>query len=46
MTMSEVKNVETVNLKRRQILAGATGVVGAVGAGMVAVPFVGAWQQS
>ena len=46
MTMSEVKNVETVNLKRRQILAGATGVVGAVGAGLVAVPFVGAWQPS
>lgn len=46
MTMSEVKNVETVNLKRRQILAGATGVVGAVGAAFVAVPFVGAWQPS
>lgn len=46
MTMSEVKNVETVNLKRRQMLAGATGVVGAVGAAFAAVPFVGSWQPS
>jgi ubiquinol-cytochrome c reductase iron-sulfur subunit len=46
MTMSEVKKIETVDLKRRQILAGATGVVGAVGAAFVAVPFVGSWQPS
>ncbi|UQB42937.1 ubiquinol-cytochrome c reductase iron-sulfur subunit [Thiomicrospira microaerophila] len=44
--MSEVKKIETVDLKRRQILAGATGVVGAVGAAFVAVPFVGSWQPS
>lgn len=46
MTMSEVKTIETVNMKRRQVLAGATGVVGAIGATFVAVPFVGSWQPS
>lgn len=46
MTMSETKVIETPNLKRRQVLAGATGVVGAVGAAFVAVPFVGSWQPS
>jgi ubiquinol-cytochrome c reductase iron-sulfur subunit len=44
--MSEAKKIETVDFKRRQILAGATGVVGAVGAAFVAVPFVGSWQPS
>jgi ubiquinol-cytochrome c reductase iron-sulfur subunit len=44
--MSETKVIETPNLKRRQLLAGATGVVGAVGAAFVAVPFVGSWQPS
>ena len=46
MTMSETKTIETVNIKRRQVLAGATGVVGAIGATFVAVPFVGSWQPS
>lgn len=46
MTMSETKTIETVNIKRRQVLAGATGVVGAVGAAFAAMPFVGAWQPS
>jgi ubiquinol-cytochrome c reductase iron-sulfur subunit len=46
MTMSEVKTINAVNLKRRQILTGATGVVGAVCAAFVAVPFVGSWQPS
>ncbi len=46
MTMSEVKTIETVNMKRRQVLAGATGVVGAIGATFAAVPFVGSWQPS
>jgi len=46
MTMSEMKVIETPNLKRRQVLAGATGVVGAVGAAFVAVPFVGYWKPS
>lgn len=46
MTMSETKTIETVNIKRRQVLAGATGVVGAVGAAFVAVPFLGSWQPS
>jgi ubiquinol-cytochrome c reductase iron-sulfur subunit len=44
--MSEIKTIQTVDMKRRQILAGATGVVGAVGAAFVAVPFVGSWQPS
>ncbi|HEY9017185.1 ubiquinol-cytochrome c reductase iron-sulfur subunit [Thiomicrospira sp.] len=44
--MSETKTIETVNIKRRQVLAGATGVVGAVGAAFVAVPFLGSWQPS
>lgn len=43
--MSENTN-QTVNLKRRQVLAGATGVVGAVGATFAAIPFVGSWQPS
>lgn len=46
MTMSEVKTIETVGMKRRQVLAGATGVVGAIGATFAAVPFVGSWQPS
>lgn len=37
---------ETVNNGRRQFLVGATGVVGAVGATFVAVPFVSSWQPS
>jgi ubiquinol-cytochrome c reductase iron-sulfur subunit len=44
--MSETKTIQTVDMKRRQILAGATGVVGALGAAFVAVPFVGSWQPS
>jgi ubiquinol-cytochrome c reductase iron-sulfur subunit len=37
---------EPINEKRRQFLVGATGVVGAVGATCVAVPFVSSWQPS
>jgi ubiquinol-cytochrome c reductase iron-sulfur subunit len=37
---------EQVNEGRRQLLVGATGVVGAVGATCVAVPFVSSWQPS
>jgi ubiquinol-cytochrome c reductase iron-sulfur subunit len=37
---------EPVNKARRQFLVGATGVVGAVGATCVAVPFVSSWQPS
>jgi ubiquinol-cytochrome c reductase iron-sulfur subunit len=37
---------EPVNEARRQFLVGATGVVGAVGATCVAVPFVSSWQPS
>ncbi|MBD3775510.1 MAG: ubiquinol-cytochrome c reductase iron-sulfur subunit [Thiotrichales bacterium] len=35
-----------VDLKRRKILTGATGVVGAAGATFLAVPFVSSWQPS
>lgn len=35
-----------VDLQRRKILTGATGVVGAVGATFAAVPFVSSWQPS
>lgn len=34
------------NLTRRKVLTGATGVVGAVGATFLAVPFVSSWQPS
>jgi ubiquinol-cytochrome c reductase iron-sulfur subunit len=45
MSTIENKTVE-VNLQRRKVLTGATGVVGAVGATFLAVPFVGSWQPS
>ncbi len=35
-----------VNQSRRYFLAGGTAVVGAVGAGFVAVPFIGSWNPS
>ncbi len=35
-----------VNLTRRKVLTGATGVVGAIGAGFMAVPFIGSWLPS
>ncbi len=37
---------EPVNQKRRNFLVAATGVVGAVGATFVAVPFVSSWKPS
>lgn len=42
----EEKNGSNVNLQRRKILTGATGVVGALGATFLAVPFVSSWQPS
>ncbi|MBN2647414.1 MAG: ubiquinol-cytochrome c reductase iron-sulfur subunit [Thiotrichales bacterium] len=39
-------NDSSVNLQRRRILTGATGVVGAAGATFLAVPFVSSWQPS
>ena len=44
--MSEKHNTIGVDFKRRKILTGATGVVGAVGATFLAVPFVSSWQPS
>lgn len=41
----EQKAIE-VDLTRRKILTGATGVVGAAGATFLAVPFVSSWQPS
>jgi ubiquinol-cytochrome c reductase iron-sulfur subunit len=43
--MSSVERYE-VNIDRRKLLTGATGVMGAIGATFVAVPFVGYWQPS
>ncbi|BCN92807.1 ubiquinol-cytochrome c reductase iron-sulfur subunit [Thiomicrorhabdus immobilis] len=43
---TEQQNVSSVNLQRRKILTGATGVVGATGATFLAVPFVSSWQPS
>jgi ubiquinol-cytochrome c reductase iron-sulfur subunit len=45
MSTEEQKDM-SVNLQRRKILTGATGVVGAVGATFLAVPFVSSWQPS
>jgi len=39
-------SADGVDLKRRRLLTGATGVVGAVGAAFVAVPFVASWTPS
>lgn len=43
--MSSIQ-VHEVNMTRRKVLTGATGVMGAVGATFLAVPFVGSWQPS
>jgi ubiquinol-cytochrome c reductase iron-sulfur subunit len=43
---TEEQNDMSVNLQRRKILTGATGVVGAAGATFLAVPFVSSWQPS
>lgn len=45
MSTKEHKN-KGVDLQRRKILTGATGVVGAAGATFLAVPFVSSWQPS
>ena len=45
MSTEDQKNTG-VNLQRRKILTGATGVVGAAGATFLAVPFVSSWQPS
>ena len=42
----EKTTISSVDLKRRRILTGATGVVGAAGATFLAVPFVSSWQPS
>jgi len=43
---TEEQKATDVNLQRRKILTGATGVVGAAGATFLAVPFVSSWQPS
>lgn len=43
---TEEQKAPGVNLQRRKILTGATGVVGATGATFLAVPFVSSWQPS
>ena len=37
---------EGVDLKKRRFLTASTAVVGAVGAGFVAVPFIASWNPS
>ena len=39
-------SAEGVDLKKRRMLTGATAVIGAVGAGFVAVPFIKSWLPS
>ncbi len=39
-------DTQIVDVKRRKILTGATGVVGAVGVTFLAVPFLSSWQPS
>ncbi len=44
--MSEKQEISIESIKRRQLLTGAVGVVGATGATAVAVPFVASWMPS
>jgi len=44
--MSVEQKAIGVDLRRRKILTGATGVVGAMGATFLAIPFVSSWQPS
>lgn len=44
--MPEKQEISIERLKRRQLLTGAVGVVGATGATMVAVPFMSSWMPS
>jgi ubiquinol-cytochrome c reductase iron-sulfur subunit len=44
--MSEKQEINLNQIKRRQLLTGAVGVVGATGATFVAVPFVSSWMPS
>ena len=44
--MSDKQEISINRLKRRQLLTGAVGVVGATGATMLAVPFVSSWMPS
>jgi ubiquinol-cytochrome c reductase iron-sulfur subunit len=39
-------SAEGVDLKKRRFLTAATSVVGAVGVGFAAVPFLASWQPS
>ena len=44
--MSEKQEISIESIKRRQLLTGAVGVVGAAGATAVATPFVASWMPS
>ena len=44
--MSEQTTNQEIDLKRRRFLTAATSVVGAVGVGFVAVPFLSSWMPS
>ncbi len=45
-SMSSMSDEKNINVSRRKVLTVATGVVGAVGAGFLAVPFLGSWNPS
>ncbi|RLA05522.1 MAG: ubiquinol-cytochrome c reductase iron-sulfur subunit [Gammaproteobacteria bacterium] len=46
MSSDGVEKTEATNMGRRRFLTVSTAVVGAVGAGFVAVPFIGSWMPS
>jgi len=46
MSSDAVVKIETVNVGRRRFLTISTAVVGAIGAGYVAVPFLSSWMPS
>lgn len=44
--MSVTENIDQKTIGRRKVLTAATGVLGAVGAAYLAVPFLSSWQPS
>jgi ubiquinol-cytochrome c reductase iron-sulfur subunit len=46
MSSDGVNNTQAPDLGRRRFLTASTAVVGAIGAGYVAVPFLGSWMPS
>jgi len=46
MSSDAIKKIDTVDMGRRRFLTNSTIVVGAIGAGFAAVPFIGSWMPS